>query len=134
MSRRYGRARPGIQVHETGSKNFGCNVTIPGAVSCTGRNAAMTVDGATDTAVFRAPVDQVVVPTLVADDIVVRYNLRVHKVRGIRQSMEAVGARLAYLRPSSSDYSLIESCWSGPRQVYEKPKRVPAKPLMKPSE
>jgi hypothetical protein len=52
----------------------------------------MTVDGATDTAAFRAPVNQVVVPTLVADDIVVMYNLRVNKVRGIRESIDVVGA------------------------------------------
>jgi hypothetical protein len=52
----------------------------------------MTVDGATDTAALQAPVDQVVVPTLVADDIVVMYHLRVHKVRGIRESIDVVGA------------------------------------------
>jgi hypothetical protein len=61
-------------------------------VTCTTRDAVMTVDGATDTAAFRAPVNQVVVPTLVADDIVVMYNLRVNKVRGIRESIDVVGA------------------------------------------
>ena len=66
------------------AKNFGLNVTILGAQSCTGLDAVMTVEGATDTAVFRAYVEHVLVPTLVADDIVVMDNLSVHKVSGIR--------------------------------------------------
>ena len=112
MSRRYGRARRGTRVHDAVPKNFGRNVTLLGALSCTGLDAVMTVDGATDTAVFRAYVDQVLVPTLVADDIVVMDNLSVHKVSGIRESIEAAGARLVYLPPYSPDYSPIESCWS----------------------
>jgi len=112
MSRRYGRARRGMRVHDAVPKNFGRNVTILGALSCTGLDAVMTVEGATDTAVFRAYVEQVLVPTLVADDIVVMDNLSVHKVSGIRETIEAAGARLIYLPPYSPDYSPIESCWS----------------------
>ena len=105
MSRRYGRARRGMRVHDAVPKNFGSNVTILGALSCTGLDAMMTVDGATDTAVFRAYVEQVLVPTLAADDIVVMDNLSVHKVSGIRETIEAAGARLIYLPPYSPDYS-----------------------------
>ena len=112
MSRRYGRARRGMRVHDAVPKNFGRNVTILGALSCSGLDAVMTVDGATDTAVFRAYVDQVLVPTLVADEIVVMDNLSVHKVSGIRESIEAAGARLIYLPPYSPDYSAFERCWS----------------------
>lgn len=91
MSRRYGRAQRGMRVHDAVPKNFGSNVTILGALSCTGLDAVMTVDGATDTAVFRAYVEQVLVPTLEPNDIVVMDNLSVHKVRGIREAIEAVG-------------------------------------------
>jgi transposase len=72
----------------------------------------MTVDGATDTAVFRAYVEQVLVPTLVPGDIVVMDNLSTHKVSGIRETIEAAAAQLLYLPPYSPDYSPIESCWS----------------------
>jgi transposase len=112
MSRRYGRARRGMRVHDAVPKNFGRNVTILGALSCTGLDAVMTVDGATDTAVFRAYVEQVLVPTLVAGDIVVMDNLSFHKVSGIWETIEAVGAQLIYLPPYSPDFSPIESCWS----------------------
>lgn len=112
MSRRYGRAPGGHRVPDSVPRNFGRNVTLLGALSCTGLDAVMTVDGATDTPVFRVYVEQVLVPTLEPGDIVVMDNLRTHKVRGIRQAIEAAGAQLLYLPPYSPDYSPIESCWS----------------------
>jgi transposase len=112
MSRRYGRALYGRRVADSVPKNFGHNVTILGALSCTGLDAVMSVDGATDTAVFRAYVEQVLVPTLAPGDIVVMDNLSTHKVSGIREAIEAAGATLLYLPPYSPDYSPIESCWS----------------------
>ena len=81
MTRRYGRARRGKRVHDAVSKNFGRNVTILGALSCTGLDAVMSVEGATDTAVFRAYVEQFLVPMLVADDIVVMDNLSAQSQR-----------------------------------------------------
>lgn len=57
--RRYGRARRGMWVHDSVPKNFGRNVTILGALSCTGLMAVMSVDGTTGTAVFRAYVEQI---------------------------------------------------------------------------
>ena len=122
MTRRYGRAQFGRRVAEAVPKNFGLNVTILGALSCTGLDAVMTVEGATDTAVFRAYVEQVLVPTLVADDIVVMDNLSVHKVRGIREAIESTGARSIYLPRYSPDYSPIESCWSKLKAILRKAK------------
>ena len=112
MTRRYGRARRGKRVHDAVPKNFGRNVTILGALSCTRLDAVMSVGGTTDTAVFRAYIEQVLVPTLVAGDIVVMGNPSAHKVSGIRESIEAAGATLLYLPPYSPDYSPIENCWS----------------------
>ena len=54
MTRRYGRAQFGRRVADAVPKNFGLNVTILGALSCTGLDAVMTVEGATDTAVLLA--------------------------------------------------------------------------------
>lgn len=112
MTRRCGRARRGIPVHSAVPKNFGRNVTILGALSSTGLNAVMSIEGATDTAVFSAYIQQVLVPTLAAGDIVVMDNLSSHKVGGIREAIEAAGADLLYLPPYSPDYSPIENYWS----------------------
>lgn len=39
-------------------------------------------------------------------------NLGAHQVKGIREALEARGARLIYLPPYSPDLSPIERCWS----------------------
>ena len=112
MTRRYGRARHGARVHDAVPRNYGRNVTILGALSCDGLDAVMTVDGATDSAVFRSYVTQVLVPTLVAEDIVIMDNLSAHKVTGIEEAITAAGATLVFLPPYSPDCSPIENCWS----------------------
>ena len=112
MTRRYGRARRGQRVHDAVPKNWGRNVTVPGSLSCQGLEAVMTIEGATDAAVFRAYVGEVLAPTLKPGDVVVMDNLGAHKVDGIRSAIKARGATLMYLPPYSPDYSPIEPCWS----------------------
>ena len=112
MTRRYGRARRGQRVHDAVPKNWGRNVTVPGSLSCQGLEAVMTIEGATDAAVFRAYVGEVLAPTLKPGDVVVMDNLGTHKVDGIRSAIKARGATLMYLPPYSPDYSPIEPCWS----------------------
>ena len=51
-------------------------------------------------------------PTLAAGDIVVMDNLPAHKVAGVRELIEARGAKLIYLPPYSPDLKPIEKCWS----------------------
>jgi transposase len=112
MTRRFGRAPRGKRVHDAVPKNFGKNLTILGALSCRGLEAVMTIEGATDAAVFRAFVTEVLAPTLQPGDIVVMDNLGAHKVDGIQAAIEAAGARLLFLPPYSPDWSPIEPCWS----------------------
>ena len=112
MTRRYGRAGRGQSVVDAVPKNHGPNVTVLGALSCKGIDAVMTVEGATDSAVFRAYVSQVLAPTLLPGDIVVMDNLGAHKVKGVRETIEAAGAALLYLPPYSPECSPIENCWS----------------------
>ena len=40
-----------------------------------------------------------------------------HKVRGVRASIEAAGARLLYLPPYSPDFNPIEPMWSKIKQT-----------------
>jgi transposase len=82
------------------------------ALALQGIEAVMTMDGATDAEVFRAYVEQVVCPTWVPGDIVVRDNLRAHTGAGMRERITARGAQLVYLPPYSPDLSPLEPCWS----------------------
>ena len=56
-------------------------------------------------------------PTLRPGEVVILDNLATHKVRGVRASIEAVGARLLYLPPYSPDFNPIEPMWSKIKQV-----------------
>lgn len=116
MTRRYGRAKPSCRVHDAVPRNHGRNITILGTLSCYGLNAVMTVEGAVDATVFRAYVEQVLVPTLKPGDVIVMDNLSVHKVFGVEETIQAAGASVIYLPPYSPDLSPIEPCWSKIKQ------------------
>ena len=86
--------------------------TIIAAVGLRGAFSPAAFDGPTDREVFRAYVDQVLVPRLRPDDIVVMDNLSPHKAAGVREAIESVGATVLYLPPYSPDYNPIENMWS----------------------
>jgi len=72
----------------------------------------MVSDGPMDGVMFLAWVRQFLCPTLKPGDIVVLDNLSSHKVAGVRQAIEEVGARLLYLPPYSPDFNPIEKFFS----------------------
>ena len=66
---------------------------------------------------FLAWVRQGLAPTLRPGAVVILDNLATHKIQGVRQAIEAVGARLLYLPPYSPDFNPIEPMWSKIKQV-----------------
>lgn len=88
--------------------NYGANITPPGALRVDGLQAVMTAEGATDTAVLRTYVGQVLGPTLAPGDIVVWDNLPAHKVSGIQQALARRRARLRSVPPYSPDVAPME--------------------------
>jgi transposase len=91
-------------------------VTLLGAVSVSGWVATMTIESPTDGDVFLAYLEQVLCPRLRTGHCVVMDNLAAHKVKGVRQLIEATGARLLYLPPYSPDFNPIEKCWAQLKQ------------------
>ncbi len=69
--------------------------------------APCVFDGPINGQRFLAWVDQALAPTLKPGDIVVMDNLSAHKVAGVRQAVEAKGAKIAYLPPYSPDLNPI---------------------------
>ena len=57
---------------------------------------------------FLAYVTGTLIPTLKRGDTVFMDNLSAHKVSGIREAIEAAGARLLYLPAYSPDFNPIE--------------------------
>lgn len=82
--------------------------TFVGALRIGGITAPLVVDGPINGAIFRAYVEQQLVATLRRGDTVILDNLAAHKVAGVREAIEAVGARLVYLPPYSPDLNPIE--------------------------
>jgi DDE superfamily endonuclease len=108
MTRLFGRAPRGERVTGSVPQNYGSNVTMLGSLGLGGLGPLMTVDGATDGDVFGIYLEEVLGPTLRRGDIVLMENLGAHKVSGVREAIEARGAKLIYLPPYSPDLSPIE--------------------------
>jgi transposase len=66
---------------------------------------------------FLAWVEQGLAPVLRAGELVILDNLATHKIRGVREAIEARGAGLLYVPPYSPDFNPIEPMWSKIKQV-----------------
>ena len=64
MTRLRGRAVRGQRVHDHAPAGHWCATTMLGSLRLDGTTSCMTIEGATDTAVFRAYVEHVLLPTL----------------------------------------------------------------------
>jgi transposase len=67
---------------------------------------------------FLAWVEQGLAPILRAGELVILDNLATHKIRGVREAMEARGAGLLYLRPYSPNFNPIEPPQNSNRGEY----------------
>jgi transposase len=72
--------------------------------------------GSTDTAVFQAYVDQVLVPELREGDVVVFDNIKPHLSAAVAKSIEGAGAEVLPLPPYSPDSTPIEEMFSQVKQ------------------
>lgn len=112
MQRRRGRSPRGERCVASGPAGHWKVATLIGAVKASGPLACATLDGAVDAVTFLAWVREDLCPNLSKGDVVVMDNLSAHKGPGIREAIEAAGARLIYLPPYSPDYNPIEPMWS----------------------
>jgi transposase len=108
MTRRYGRCPRGQRLVTSVPWGHWKTTTFVAALRVDQVTAPCVFDGPIDGASFLAYVEQCLVPTLRPGDIVVMDNLASHKVAGIKQAIEAVGAELRYLPPYSPDLNPIE--------------------------
>ena len=81
---------------------FIAGLTVDGLI------APMLLDSPMDGEVFLAYIEQILCPELKPGYTVIMDNLPAHKVRGVRQAIEATGASLRYLPRYSPDLNPIE--------------------------
>ena len=103
MARRYGRARRGARCRLAVPLGHRRTTTVTAALRSTGLLATTLFEGATNRERFLGYVQGTLAPALRPGDTVVMDNLPVHKVDGVRQIIEAAGARLLFLPPYSPD-------------------------------
>jgi transposase len=112
MTRRYGRCRRGKRLVAAVPHGHWKTTTFIGALRASGLAAPAVFDGAINGVSFLAYVEQVLVPTLEPGDIVILDNLSSHKIGGVQEAIEAVGAQLRYLPPYSPDLNPIEQLFA----------------------
>ena len=108
MARTYGRAPRSERCRILVPQGHYKSTTVTAALRTSGLVATTLFDGATNGARFRAYVTDTLVPVLKPGDTVILDNLQSHKVVGVRQAIEAAGARLLYLPAYSPDFNPID--------------------------
>lgn len=112
MARLRGRAPKGERCRAAVPHGHWKTTTFTAGLRLDGMVAPMVLDGAMNGVAFLAYVEQVLVPELRPDDIVIMDNLPAHKVSGVKEAIEKVGAKLLYLPPYSPDFNPIEMAFS----------------------
>lgn len=111
-TRRYGRAWHKERVVDTTPLNTPKRTTILSSIRMDGTMCDSVFSGALNGNIFLSYVQDQLIPTLAEGDIVIMDNLRCHKVEGIQEAIEKVGAHVLYLPPYSPDLNPIEMLWS----------------------
>jgi transposase len=117
MTRLRGRAPRGERLIARVPHGHWKTTTLIAALCHRGMRCSTTVDGAINREVFEAFVDQVLVPALQPDDVVVMDNLSSHKGQRVREMIQAAGATLLYLPPYSPDLNPIEMAFAKLKQL-----------------
>ena len=108
MVRRYGRAARGERCRVAVPFGHGKTITVTAGLRTSGLTATALFDGPMTGARFRGYVEETLIPALKTGDTVALDNLPAHKVSGIRERIEAAGAKLLYLPAYSPDFNPIE--------------------------
>jgi transposase len=112
MARLYGRSPRGERCRAAVPHGHWKTTTFTAGLRSDGLVAPFVLDGPMDGDAFRAYVEQLLSPELRPGDLVIMDNLPAHKVHGVREAIEAVGANLLYLPPYSPDFNPIEMAFS----------------------
>ena len=112
MARLYGWAPKGRAPHRQGPARPLEDHDLPCRFALDRIDAPCLFDGPINGERFCAYVEQFLVPTLKAGDIVILDNLGSHKGKAVREAIRDVGARLVFLPHYSPDLNPIEQLFA----------------------
>ena len=129
MARLYGRSPRGQRARASVPFGHWKRLSVLGAIGISGIIAAMSVEAATDSAIFAAYLEQVLLPELrhsKPDAVLVMDNLRAHQTAEVRTVLDGSGFAYRYLPAYSPDFNPIEPAWA---KVKSNLRRVAARTL-----
>jgi len=112
MTRAYARSKRGSRSVDYVPHGHWNTTTMVAAITWNAPIAPMVLDGPMDGGAFEAYLEQVLVPALPENAIVVMDNLGSHKTPAVQRLITQANASLMYLPPYSPDYNPIEQMWS----------------------
>ncbi len=127
MARFYGRSPRGTRARASAPFGHWTRLTVLGALGHEGVIAAMSVEASTGAAVFRAYLEEVLLPALRRtrpDAVPVMDNLAAHKAPPVRALLDRSGFAYRYLPAYSPDLNPIEPAWA---KVKAESRRVAAR-------
>lgn len=112
MTSPYARAARGERAEALGRRNTGKNMTLLAGMRLEGMTAPFVVEGAVTITVMETYLQQVLLPTLRAGDIVILDNLSVHHADRVTRLLTQHGCRVLFLPAYSPDFSPIENAFA----------------------
>ena len=112
MTRPRGRCQRGKRLVAKVPQGRWRTLTFLAALRCDRIEAPCVIDGPINGLSFLAYVEQVLLPTLSAGDIVIMDNLGSHKGQAVRQLLRSAGAKLFFLPRYSPDLNPIEQVFA----------------------
>ncbi len=116
------RAPKGERAFGKVPKNWDENVTLISSMNLEGIGASMSIEGSVDGDAFLPYIEHFLCPTLERGQIVVMDNLRVHKMKKVRELIERCGCQLVFLPSYSPDFNPIEEAFSKVKGLLRKAK------------
>lgn len=112
----YGWAPKGRRAHGTVPTGHRRHHTLIGTVTPTGMGPPFLIEGGVDRTVFDTFLEAELVPSLGPGQIVIMDNASIHKGARTRELIEATGAEVRFLPPSSPEFNPIESAFAKLKQ------------------
>lgn len=111
LMRDYGRSQKGERLYAEKPFYRGERTTVIGAITQEKVLALEMMGKSMNGDDFKQFVQEKLVPELWEGAVLVMDNLRAHKVAGIKEMVEGVGARIVYLSGYSPEFNPIEHLW-----------------------
>lgn len=122
MTSDYARVEGGERAKMPKPFDTGEPFSIIGAVSLTGIVAMMYVASAVNGNIFKAYIEQLLIPKLRRGQFLILDNVSFHKSKELIELIERTGAKVVFLPPYSPDLSPIEKMWSKIKEILKRKK------------